>query len=91
MSTILKNNSGNRCARPGGRAASGSGFCKSCWRRSSPAARISKLAGDPVMVDMFADIETVSGSGTWSERWRSREGLDFYDPARLASLGWRHC
>jgi hypothetical protein len=77
MSTILKNNSETVAHTPGRASSIGVWILQVVLAAIIAGGGISKLAGDPVMVDMFADIGLASGSGTWSERWRSREGLDF--------------
>ena len=76
MSTILKNNSETVAHTRAGEQHRGL-VLQVVLAAIIAGGGISKLAGDPVMVDMFADIGLASGSGTWSERWRSREGLDF--------------
>jgi uncharacterized membrane protein YphA (DoxX/SURF4 family) len=61
MSTILKNNS-ETVAHPPGRASSiGVWILQVVLAAIIAGGGISKLAGDPVMVDMFADI----GAGQW--------------------------
>jgi len=77
MSTIPKNNSETVAHTPGRASSIGVWILQVVLAAIIGGGGISKVAGDPVMVDMFAASGLASGSGTWSERWRSREGLDF--------------
>lgn len=76
MSTIPKNKSETVAHRPGRASNIGVWILQVVLAAIVAGGGISKLAGDPVMVDMFADI----GAGQWLrylEHWRSREGLEF--------------
>ena len=92
MSTILKNNPENRCAHA--RAGEQHRLILQVVLAAIIAGGgISKLAGDPVMVDMFADIgagqwlrylvgalEVAGGVGLLIRLWRA-----------WPVWGWRHC
>jgi uncharacterized membrane protein YphA (DoxX/SURF4 family) len=61
MSTILKNNSETVAHTPGRASSIGVWILQVVLAAIIAGGGISKLAGDPVMVDMFADI----GAGQW--------------------------
>src|SRR3954449_4330791 len=61
MSTIPKNNSETVAHTPGRASSIGAWILQVVLAATIAGGGISKLAGDPVMVDMFADI----GAGQW--------------------------
>jgi uncharacterized membrane protein YphA (DoxX/SURF4 family) len=61
MSTILKNSSETVAHTPGRASSIGVWILQVVLAAIIAGGGISKLAGDPVMVDMFADI----GAGQW--------------------------
>ena len=77
MSTILKNSSETVAHTPGRASSIGVWILHVLLAAIIAGGGISKLAGDPVMVTCSPTSGLASGSGTWSERWRSREGLGF--------------
>ena len=77
MSTILKDNLETVAHTPGRASSIGVWILQVVLAAIIAGGGLPKLAGDRSWWTCSPTSGLASGSGTWSERWRSREGLDF--------------